>query len=84
MEFRKPMLRLPRSATPQEGVGLIEAPKKADNGGSVPANVFAWGARRIALLADGDPTLGVSVVSFRSWQRSTLQFAFDWSAAKSC
>ena len=53
-----------RGAMPQEGGVLIEAPEIADNGGAVPIRVFAPGARRIALFADGNPNPGVAVFSF--------------------
>ena len=51
-------------AIPREGAVLIDAPEIADNGGAVPIRVFALGARRIALFADGNPNPGVSTLSF--------------------
>ncbi len=51
-------------ATPLKGGVLLEAPEIADNGGSVPVQIAAEGARRIALFADGNPNPGVAVFTF--------------------
>lgn len=56
-----------KGALPLEGGVRIEAPEIADNGGAVPVQVSADGARRIALFADGNPSPGVAVFSFGKW-----------------
>ena len=42
----------------------LDVPEIADNGGAVPVRVYAPGARRIALFADGNPRPRVAVFRF--------------------
>ncbi|MDE0028162.1 MAG: thiosulfate oxidation carrier protein SoxY [Deltaproteobacteria bacterium] len=59
-----------KGALPLEGGVRIEAPEIADNGGAVPVQVSAEGARRIALFADGNPSPGVVVFTFGKWVKT--------------
>jgi len=61
---------LTKGALPLEGGVRIEAPEIADNGGAVPVQVSAEGARRIALFADGNPSPGVAVFTFGKWVKT--------------
>ncbi len=59
-----------KGALPLEGGVRIKAPEIADNGGAVPVQVSAEGARRIALFADGNPSPGVAVFTFGKWVKT--------------
>ncbi len=49
---------------PRDGEVVLDAPEIADNGGSVQIRIAAPGARKIALLSDGNPNPGIVVFTF--------------------
>ena len=59
-------------ATPAEGGIDLTTPEIAENGSTVPVEVSAEGAKRIMLLADGNPNPGVATFRFGALNPSRM------------